>query len=348
MQHAKAGPPHAISRNEIFDEVIKLYQIKQSTLEAEFPFNISFIGERAVDTGGVSRDMFSAFFNECYKRFFDGGMLLTPIIHPQTDISKLPTLGAIISHAYLVCGYLPVKIAFPTLAAILIGPDAATKVSESVLLESFVDNLNTHQTAILKEAFNFRGKAFATTILTDLLTILSAFGCREVPQPANLRCVVLDVAKFEFSIKPATAISIIHSGLSPAHRQFWSEQSINDLHDIYASLTVSPVRVLSMIEDPCCTTANQERVMLYLRQLIGSMSQNELRAFMRYVTGASVCLDQTITVTFNSTDGFARRPISHCCDCILELSSAYATYPEFASEFHCILSDTQDWIMDAI
>ena len=177
MQHASAGPPHAISHNEIFDEVTKLYQIKQSTLEAEFPFNIRFIGERAVDTGGVSRDVFSAFFNECYKRFFDGEMLLTPIIHPQTDISKLPTLGAIISHAYLVCGYLPVKIAFSTLAAILIGPDAATKASESVLLESFVDNLNTHQAAILKEAFNFRGKAFATTILTDLLTILSAFGC---------------------------------------------------------------------------------------------------------------------------------------------------------------------------
>ena len=61
LQHTKAGPPHAISRNEIFDGVIKLYQMKQSTLEAEFPFSISFIGERAVDTGGVSRDVFSIF-----------------------------------------------------------------------------------------------------------------------------------------------------------------------------------------------------------------------------------------------------------------------------------------------
>ena len=68
-QDTKVGLPHPVSRNEIFDEVIKLYQMKQSTLEAEFPFNVRFIGERAVDTRGVSRDMFTAFFKECYKIF---------------------------------------------------------------------------------------------------------------------------------------------------------------------------------------------------------------------------------------------------------------------------------------
>ena len=350
-QDTKVGLPHPVSRNEIFDEVIKLYQMKQSTLEAEFPYNIRFTGERAIDTGDVSQDMFTALFKECYKVFFDGGMLLTPIIHPQTDTSKLPILGAIISHAYLVCGYLPVKIAFPTLAAILLGPATAAKVSESVLLESLTNNLSTHQATNLKEAIKFRGRAFPPTILTDLLEILSSFGCREVPQPTNLKRIVLDVAKFEFLLKPATTISIMHSGISAMHNLFWSQQSIDDLHDIYATLTVSPVRVLSMIKDPCCTTANQERVMSYLRQLVGSMSQNELRAFMRFVTGASVCLDQTIKVTFNSAEGLSKHPRSHCCDSSLELPSTYATYPEFASDFNCILSDTHDnynWIMDAL
>ena len=279
-------------------------------------------------------------------------MLLTPIIHPQTDTSKLPILGTIISHAYFICGYLPVKIAFPTLAAILLGPATAANVSQGVLLKSLANNLSTHQASTIKEAIQFKGRAFPPTILMYLLEICSSFGSREVPQPTNIKSILLDVAKFEFLLKPATAISIMHSGISATHNVFWSQQSIDDLHDIYSTLTVSPARVLSMIEDPCCTTANRECMMSYLRQLVGNMSQNELRAFMRFVTGASVCLDQSIQVTFNSAEGLSKHPRSHCCDSTLELPlTSYATFPEFASDFNCILSDTHDnynWTMDAI
>lgn len=345
---ATPGIKHTINRNNIFEDVIDLYQT-QNQLENEYPLYIEFTGERAIDTGGVTRDMFSGFFNECYMKFFDGGVLLTPIIHPHTDISKLTTIGAIISHSYLISGSLPVRIAFPTLAAILLGP--ATVVPQSMLLEAFVENLSAHESGLLKQAFNCSAQKFSLQFSTELLDILSVFGCREMPCPVTLKRIVLDVAKFEFLLKPATAVAMMHSGLLPKHQEFWSQLSIFDLHDVYVAQTVSPVRVLSMIEEPSCSTPNEERVMTYLRRFVGSMSQDELHAFIRFVTGASMCMVKKITVTFNSTDGFARRPTSHCCDCILELPSTYATYPEFVCEFRCILSHNQEnynWIMDAI
>ena len=42
----------------------------------ELPFRVQFKSERAVDTGGVSRDMFSSFWEEAYRKNFDGESLL--------------------------------------------------------------------------------------------------------------------------------------------------------------------------------------------------------------------------------------------------------------------------------
>ena len=38
-----------------------------------------------VDAGGVCHDLFSAFWEIAYKRFFDGDSLLVPMLHPGVD-----------------------------------------------------------------------------------------------------------------------------------------------------------------------------------------------------------------------------------------------------------------------
>ena len=53
---------------------------------------------------------------------------------------------------------------------------------------------------------------------------------------------------------------------------------------MYTALAVSSARVLAMIEEPDYSNPNQERIVTYLRQFVGSMNQDELRAFVRFVT----------------------------------------------------------------
>ena len=62
----------------------------------------------------VYRDMFSVFFEDAYTRLFDSGSfkLLAPAVLPHIDISMWPTTGTVISHAYLACGILPIRITF--------------------------------------------------------------------------------------------------------------------------------------------------------------------------------------------------------------------------------------------
>ena len=99
---AVQGFQHEIDRENVYEDVINLYR-------NEYPIAIAFVGEIAIDNGGVQRDMYSAFWEKAYTS------LLTPMFHPQTDMSVFPVIGSILSHGFLVTGLLPDRIAVPTL-----------------------------------------------------------------------------------------------------------------------------------------------------------------------------------------------------------------------------------------
>ena len=67
--------------------------------------------------------MLSAFWEVAYLSHFDGGSVVTPLLHAQVEMSTFPMLGKILSHRYFIAGFLPLRIAFPTLATMLLGHD---------------------------------------------------------------------------------------------------------------------------------------------------------------------------------------------------------------------------------
>ena len=69
---------YTISRAILFNDMLSLY-IKDKGLQ--YPFRFCFKDERAVNIGGVTRDAFSAFFEEVYVHLFDGTCLLHPAVH---------------------------------------------------------------------------------------------------------------------------------------------------------------------------------------------------------------------------------------------------------------------------
>ena len=277
--------------------------------------------------------MFSAFWEAAYERVFDGSTLLAPVMHPQVDFTIFPLLGAILSHGFLVSGFLPLRIAFPVLGSLLLGPCTTTPLQQ--LMEAFIESISDHDNRSLRSALS--AKQFTAQTTTELLTILSRFGCREMPTPSNLKQMLLQLAKYEFVTKPYAAICSINQGIPSSHHSFWASRSIGDLWQLYLALGATPSKVIELIDEPECLTSNQSRIFGYLIQMIGSMNQDDLRALLRFITGSSVCLAKTISVSFNSLSGLARRPIAHTCDCDLELPVSYMTYLEFLSEFKTVI-----------
>jgi hypothetical protein len=56
----------------------------QGQIVRECPLRIAFSGEIAIDHGGVSREMFSLFWEEAIRRHFEGSKSVTPLVHAHT------------------------------------------------------------------------------------------------------------------------------------------------------------------------------------------------------------------------------------------------------------------------
>ena len=204
--HLKRGEPHVVNRAAIFDSVTDIY--KSSAPLDEYSFRIKYKNERAFDTGGVARDTFSAFYDDVYNRMFDGASLLIPALLPHIDISAWPLLGTIISHSYLACGILPIRIAFPCLSCVLL--NHGDQLPQEMLTETFVDSLSHHDALTFKCAFQEvkDGKEkFKSCTQSTVFSVLSRYGCRELPTPANIYRLVNQVAKYQFLMVPSCAVS---------------------------------------------------------------------------------------------------------------------------------------------
>ena len=284
-----------------------------------------------------------------YIKDFDGGSTYIPSVHPHADMSHYRVLGSILAHGFMSCGLLPNRLAFPVVACTLLGCDVV--IPDAILIDSFVDYVSSYESSVFCEALQVSkgSEATFTPVLGEsVLNILSTMGCREMPTPGNIQQLILQVARYELVRKPLGALLSLYREVPTEYHPFFSGFSVGDLHGLYRALNATPGSVRSMIKESKEMTSSQARVLGYLRTFIGNLNHQDLRNFLRFVTGSSVVIDKKISVTFNSLSGLARRPISHTCSCTFELSVTYLTYPDFAEEFLTVLRSEVAWPMEAV
>ena len=209
-------------------------------------------------------------------------------------------------------------MAFPVLATVLCSP--AEEITDSVLVQSFIDYISLHEGSVLRSAT--KGKMFSTN---EVINVLSRLGCTHIPTRHNIKELILKVAKHQLLIKPLAAIYSIRTGVPDVYKGFWEKISVSKFYSLYRSLQATPGAVMDVLSEPVDMNAAQSRVYNYLRSYVGNMSQGELGLFLCFVTGSPVMTANSISIQFNNLSGCARRPISHTCNCSLELSVAYDT-----------------------
>ena len=344
------GVTHEVSRANIFESVTTLFKSEYETIVNEIPLRIRFRGERAIDDGGVSRDMFSSFFEAIYAKYFDGASLLCPVVNPHTKQSDLRLIGLICSCAYLSSGVLPLRIAFPCLSAMLL-PNRS-KLPDHIFIDSLKNSVSVHDAFVIEDAFQrvqLNESSFSQSVQTRLVNVLSNFDCRELLNPQNFQRMIIDIAIYHFLRKPSAVIADIQSGVPSVHLPFWKGVDCASFYTLYKAMQATPAKVLEMISNVTTSDSREEKVLSYLRQFIGNMRHDEVQHFLRFVTGSPVCSSKSLLVTFNKQEGLLRRPISHTCSNTLELSSNYESYAEFTEEMSSVLCNPDGllWTMDA-
>ena len=298
-----------------------------------------------MDDSGVQRDIFSAFWTEAYTHLFEGANTLIRMVQPGVDIStfRKNSLTWLPSIWISSCPH-----ALPSLVSMLLG--TSTFIPSEVMVESFTEYISEVERLKLKAALS-TSLPLSSSMVEDHIDILSKFGCRQVPNCSNLSKLIEEVARYEFCVKPAAALSLIHSGIPQNHQQFWQKKGALDIHDLFYAMTVTPTKVLSLLDLNTTKNENESRVFGYLSTMMGNMEVADLSRLLRFVTGASACIVPKITVEFNGLDSSARRPIAHTCDSVLEPPVSYINYENFVSEFMLILKSANKsfaWRMDAM
>ena len=329
---------HTIDRRNIFVEVTDMFE---NSNHMEYP---TFLNEEGLDTGGLLRDMLSEFWKNTLPIYFEGDNQMIPLIHAHTNMVIFSTLGKILSHGYLISGVLPLQVAFPSMASVLLGINV--EFDDQILIECFANCLSHVEADHIKQCLQIKGESFSETMRAKLVEIFDRFGGRETPTPSKLKTLILQAARFHFTVKPMSALCLMNCGVPEVDKRSWANFSVRRLYNMYKILTADPKKVLSVIKEPDVINAAEDRVLTFLRQYIGNMSRNEVEVFLRFVTGSSV-MPVRINVTFNALQpGVARRPISHTCDNTIELSSTYVTMREFANELWVFIhNDEFSWIM---
>ena len=326
LKRFTAGSTHIITRQNLFSDMVGLYNSSPAVVR-EHPFKIKFTQERAIDAGGVGREAFSGFWEAVYRKMFDGAALLVPALHHKIDVNAFPILGKIISHGYLTCGYLPLRVAFPVIAAVLLGP--LVIIPDSIILESFVDYLVEYEGQLLRCAL--QDLSLVPSQADKLLSFLSRHGCLEIPTPDNLIRIVTEVARCELTTKVLGATYAMHSGISEDDKCFWAQHGVADLYTLYKSLEVTHEKVLNMIAEPVEMSASQNKVFGFFVQYIGCLNIDRLRLLLRFMTGSSVILPLIIDVLFNLSTTY--EPIVRTCGPYIELSSLCTSYTQFEHTF---------------
>lgn len=135
--------------------------------------------------------MLSAFWKDAFGRLFDGQNIMLSVVHAHTDLSAFPNLGWILSHGYLVSGFLPVRVAFSVIAGILLS-NIAGKVPDKVLIEIFAESVCAHDAVIIKADLEvLETSHFPSQLQHDLIGVLRQYGCRENHSPDNLKRLLI-------------------------------------------------------------------------------------------------------------------------------------------------------------
>ncbi|XP_061743898.1 uncharacterized protein LOC133543377 [Nerophis ophidion] len=315
-----------LRRVNIVDDVLNVF-MDPKVLNARL--RMEFTNEKAMDSDGVSREAYSAFWDHFLDQC-EGEDERVPRLRPDYSEKKWQALGRVWLKGYLDHKILPIRL---SPAFVLACCKGVSSVDEELLMMSFARFLSENERVSLEKALQ---GTIDETVEEDLLDVFSRMGSHCLPPKNNLRAAILTMAHKALLQEPKFIIDCFHSSV---HNAMPTLITTDNIMEIYESKRPTNKKVAQMIKPSLESLNPQEQTALnHLLRYVRSIDQRKLEIFLRFCTGSTVLCKDTIEVIFNTLCGLSRRPVAHTCGAVLELPCTYITYPEFRKEFDNVLS----------
>ena len=293
--------------------------------------------EEEEDVEGITREVFSLFWMECLPCYFEGITAFRPRVDADCTSELFKLLGTIVSHGYVLTGTFPMQIAQSALMGALIG-----HVSDENLLQDFMLYVSEDERRAIRGVLHGKN--------VDVLECLSNFNVRHRVTKETLRETLLSIARCEFVTKIHTVMTALKEGMVSCNQELWSEVKSSALTSLYSSLQITKQRLAKAIvpsQDYLPLTKDRERVFKFLQCFLCNSSPELATSFVRFCTGATVMVVDTIEKSFVNVSGLACRPVAHTCVPAIDLSTMYESYAAFNLEMTKVLNNEDAYQFNA-
>lgn len=324
-----------IHRVTLLDEMLVFFKDPE-ILNKKITFE--FVSEHGSDMNGVSRDAYSAFWIEFFRRSAEGEESSVPALNSKWQGEEWQAIGRIFAKGFVDQIVLPIQMSPVTTIVVSFGE---ASVTDQILNEAFLNYVSKTERDTLSIALT--KDSFDEEILDDLIDLLDRFSCKQRPTKENLQSLLNNIAHKELIQKPKYATDNMAIGCREVFLSHFL--SVEKILTTYRDMEPTPKKVLKMIE--ALPKGNSEATSLrYLQQYIRGQNSVSLKKLLRFLTGSEAITVEKIEVTFTQLEGLSRRPIAHTCGPLLELPSTYLSYPELRNELDSILADDSCFTMN--
>ncbi|XP_023656880.2 uncharacterized protein [Paramormyrops kingsleyae] len=324
-----------LHRGNILPELIAFFT-DEDPLQSQFRIQLVLPNgqhEMAHDEGGVLRDCLSEFWNDFYEQCTMGNQCKVPFLRHDFAEKEWVSVARVIILGWKRERYFPIKLAPVIFEQAILGD------VQSDLIENFLQYVPETERTVFDESRT----DFHSVDKEELFEILDGYSCRKMPTKENFEEILREMAHKKFIQEPAFVIDQWATVLNTI---------CSDLEEIkcgYENLKPTARKVLKSLSFPIDPARNgpESEIQNHLRKYIKESEFHRLSKFLRFCTGSDLYLGKTINVAFTEIQGFKRRPVSHTCGCVLELSIFYDSYPDFRAEMNKVL-DSNMWVMDIV
>lgn len=332
--------PVSFRRSHIVDDVLNVY----SDIDVlRFHLHVKLVGEAGSDWGGISRDIFTTFWNTAIERYFRGHSVYVPylsLVNMRTDSENyFVNLGRILTHSTAVLGFLPVEISKCSLMVMIYN---TTDVDDDALIDDFLLYVDVQESKLIKAALeNF--SELSDEQISEIQELFLRFDMGCLLKQESFRDHLLKVARNELCIKPRYLCEKMRQGIPDDHfDRFWSRLTIDHIDLLHDRLKPTPENVLRVIKPTVAfgdLTRRRRRVYEFFQEYIGNLTGDNLQHLLHLITGQSCVPKTNITVDFSDLEGVQRRPLFHTCSYMVELPDSYSKYQDFENEMNAVLQN---------
>lgn len=323
----------ALHRGQMLKELIQVFA-EESIMEDDLYFKVILPDgklEKAVDDGGVLRDVLSEFWNDFYEQCTMGNGFKVPYLRHDFGEQEWRSVGRIITFGWQKEKYLPVRLAPVLLEQALSG------FVESNVVDSFYKYVSESERVIFESCCS----DFESVDQEELLEIMDIHNCRRIPTADNIEQIVRELAHQKLIQEPAFVIEQWSKTLAPVRSE------LKGISAVYEELQPTSRKIIRSIIYPSTQNSQEQQITKYLSAYLRESDNQHLSFFLRFCTGSDVFTGKSITVSFTQIQGFQRRPVAHTCGCYLELPVSYESYPDFRHEMNKVL-ESNVWVMDIL